>query len=63
MRLIDLIQLNRKCACRCILRPTFKVYTSLFDVLGNLKEISQDLRKALWDSMSLVYPVGNFPTA
>uniref|UniRef100_A0A674B745 Cholesterol 24-hydroxylase-like n=1 Tax=Salmo trutta TaxID=8032 RepID=A0A674B745_SALTR len=35
------------CTCGCISRPTFKLSSSLFDIMGKSKEISQDLRKKL----------------
>ena len=46
-RLIDIIWVNLRCTCGCISRPTFKLSASLLDIMGKLKEISQDLRKTV----------------
>jgi hypothetical protein len=48
-RLNDIIGVNWRCTCGCISRPTFKLSTSLLDVMGKTKEISQDLRKKIID--------------
>ena len=43
-RLIDIIWVNCRCTYGCISRPTFKLSASLLDIIGNQKQISQDLR-------------------
>ena len=48
-RLIDIIWTNWRCTCGCISKPTFKPSASLLDIMGNSKEISQDLRKIIGD--------------
>ena len=48
-RLIDNIWVNWRCTCGCISRPTFKRSASLLDIMGKLKEISQDFRKIIVD--------------
>ena len=48
-RLIDIISVNWRCTCGCISRPTFKLSTSLLDIMGKSKEIIQDLRKNIVD--------------
>lgn len=41
------MQVSWSCTSRSILRSTFKVSASLIDILGNLKEMSQDKEKNL----------------
>jgi hypothetical protein len=48
-RLIDIIWVNWRCTCGCISWPTFKLITSLLDIMGKSKEISQDLRNKIVD--------------
>jgi hypothetical protein len=48
-RLIDIIWVNWRCTCGCIWRSTFKLSASLLDIMGESKEISQDLRKETVD--------------
>jgi hypothetical protein len=44
-------------------RPTFKLNFSLLDIIGKSKEISQNLRKKILTSTSLVHPWDQFPNA
>ena len=39
----------RRCTCGCVSRPAFKLSASLLDIMGQSKEISQDLRKKMVD--------------
>ena len=55
-RLIDIICVNWRCTCGCILRPTFKLSASLLDIIKNQK-------KSAKTSTSLVHPWGQFPNA
>ena len=48
-RLIDIIWVNSRCTCGCISGPTFKLNSSLLDIMGKSKEISQDLREKIVD--------------
>jgi hypothetical protein len=46
-RLIDIVLVDWSCTCGCISWPTFKLSATLLDIMGQSKEISQDLRKQL----------------
>jgi hypothetical protein len=39
-RLINIISINWRYTCGCILRPTFKLSASLLEIMGKSKEIS-----------------------
>ena len=51
-RLIDIIWVNWRCTCECISRPTFKLSAYMLDIMGNSKEISQDIIKKIVDHKS-----------
>ena len=44
-RLIDIIWVNWRCTCGCILRPPFKVSASLIDIMGKSKEICKEIKR------------------
>jgi hypothetical protein len=56
-RLIDIIWVNWRCTCRLISKPTFKLSASLLEIMGNSKDISQDLIKKKF------HPWDQFPNA